>query len=148
MGIDCRTSTGLGETKTPLLEGTHKVVCASGPRGRSSDPGGGRTRPTCWCWRVSCRGGGWLCFTVGTGTLAVEVLGSAPWREPSQSLPLAPPKSPGRLQCWVASDKTTNREGTQPHPSAVKWIKVLRSSDHHSNSQLYPPPEPPIKPLR
>ena len=30
--------TGLGETETPLLEGTHKVVCASGPRGRSSDP--------------------------------------------------------------------------------------------------------------
>ena len=38
MGIDCRSSTGLGETETPLLEGTHKVVCASGPRGRSSDP--------------------------------------------------------------------------------------------------------------
>ena len=36
--------------------------------------------------------------------LAAEVLGSTPWREPSQSPPLAPPKSkePGRLQCWVA----------------------------------------------
>ena len=31
MGFDCRTLTGLGETETPLLEGTHKVVCASGP---------------------------------------------------------------------------------------------------------------------
>ena len=30
--------TGLGETETPLLEGTHKVVCAWGPRERSSDP--------------------------------------------------------------------------------------------------------------
>ena len=38
MGFDCRTLTGLVETETPLLEGTHKVVCASGPRGRSSDP--------------------------------------------------------------------------------------------------------------
>ena len=38
MGIDCRTSTGLGETETPLLEGTHKVVCTSGHKGRSSDP--------------------------------------------------------------------------------------------------------------
>ena len=38
MGIDCRTSTGLRETETPHLEGTHKVVCASGRRGRSSDP--------------------------------------------------------------------------------------------------------------
>ena len=38
MGIDCRTSTGLGETEIPLLEGTQKVVCALGPRGRISDP--------------------------------------------------------------------------------------------------------------
>ena len=38
MGFECRTSTGMGETETPLLEGTHKVVCTSGPRGRSSDP--------------------------------------------------------------------------------------------------------------
>ena len=37
-GFGCRTSTGLGETETPLLEGTHKVVCAYAPRGRSSDP--------------------------------------------------------------------------------------------------------------
>ena len=39
MGIECRTSTGLGETETPLLEGTHKVACPSGPRGKSSDQG-------------------------------------------------------------------------------------------------------------
>ena len=39
---------------------------------------------------------------MGTRTLAAEVLGSTPWCEPSQSLSLAPPKSPGRLQCWVA----------------------------------------------
>ena len=90
-------------------------------------------------------GGLWL--TVGTRTLSAEVLGSTPWREPSQSLSLAPPKSPGRLQCWVASGQTTNREGTQSHPSTVKWIKVLLSSAHQSNSQLYPPPVPPIKPL-
>ena len=37
-GFDCRTSTGLGETETPLLEGTHKVVCASGPRGKEQWP--------------------------------------------------------------------------------------------------------------
>ena len=30
---------------------------------------------------------------MGTRTLAAEVLGSAPWREPSRSPPLAPPKS-------------------------------------------------------
>ena len=37
-GFDCRTSTGLGETETPLLEGTHKVVCTSGPRGKEKWP--------------------------------------------------------------------------------------------------------------
>ena len=133
-GFDCRTSTGLGETETPLLEGTHKVVCASGPRGRSSDPIGDWTRPTCYCWRVSCRDGGGLCLTMRTRTRAAEVLGSNPWHEPSQSLSLAPPKSLGRLQCWVASDQTTNREEIQSHQSAYKQIKVLLSSAHQSNS--------------
>ena len=33
--------------------------------------------------------GGWPWLTVGTRTLAAEVLGSTPWREPSQSPPLA-----------------------------------------------------------
>ena len=92
-------------------------------------------------------GKGCLWFTVGTRTLAAEVLGSTPWRGPSQSLSLAPPKSSGKLQGWIASGKTTNREGTQAHPSTVKWIKVLLSSAHKSNSQLYPPPVPPIRKL-
>ena len=82
-----------------------------------------------------------------TRTLAAEVLASTPWREPSQSPPLAPPKSLGRLQCWVALGQTTNREGTQPHPSADKQIKVLLTSAHQSNTQLYPPPDPPIRKL-
>ena len=33
-----RTLTGLGKTETPLLEGTHKVVCASGPRSKEQWP--------------------------------------------------------------------------------------------------------------
>ena len=80
-------------------------------------------------------------------TLAAEVLGSTAWHEPSHSPPLAPPKSPGRLQGWVASGQTTNREGAQPHPSADKHIKGLLSSAHQSNTQLYPPPVPPIRKL-
>ena len=36
-----------GETDTSLLEDTHKVVCTLGHRGRSSDPRGDWTRPTC-----------------------------------------------------------------------------------------------------
>ena len=31
-GLECRHSTGLGETETPLLEGTHEVSHALGPR--------------------------------------------------------------------------------------------------------------------
>ena len=38
VGFDCKTSIGLGETETPLLEGTHKVVCAPGPRGKEQWP--------------------------------------------------------------------------------------------------------------
>ena len=90
---------------------------------------------------------GQLWLTMGTRTLATEVLGSTPWCEPSQSPLLAPPKSPGRLQCWVASGQTTNREGNQPHPSAVKQIKVLLSSAHQSNTQLYTPPVAPSRKL-
>ena len=37
-GFDYRTLTRLGETETPLLEGTHKVVCTSGPRGKEQWP--------------------------------------------------------------------------------------------------------------
>ena len=57
VGFDCRTLTGLGETETPLLEGTHRAVCTSGPRGRSSDPIGNWTRTNCYCRRIYCRGG-------------------------------------------------------------------------------------------
>ena len=60
--------------------------------------------------------GGWLWLTTGTRTLAAEVLGSTPWREPSQSLPLAPPKS------WVGSSagfpqakQPTGREHSPTH---------------------------------
>ena len=59
----------------------------------------------------------------------------------------SPTKEWGRLQCWVASGQTANREGTQAHLSEDKWIKVLLSSAYKSNSQLYPPPAPPIRKL-
>ena len=38
VGFDCRTLTGPGETETSLLEGIHKAVCASGPRGKEKWP--------------------------------------------------------------------------------------------------------------
>ena len=68
---------------------------------------------------------------------------SLAWALPESAI--SPNKEPGRLQCWVASGQTTNREGTQPQPSADKWIKVLLSSARQSNTQLYLPPVPPIR---
>ena len=59
---------------------------------------------------------------------------------------ISPTKELGMLQCWVPSSQTTNREGTQPHPSADKQIKVLLSSAHQSNTQLNPPS--PVRPIR
>ena len=46
-GFGCRSSTGLRETETPLLEGAHKVTWAPGPRGKSSDLLRDWDRPTC-----------------------------------------------------------------------------------------------------
>ena len=37
-GFDCWNSAGLGETKTPLLEGTHTTWCTWGPGESSSNP--------------------------------------------------------------------------------------------------------------
>ena len=48
-----------------------------------------------------------------------------------------------RYECWVTSGETANREGTQAHAPANKWIKVLLSSAHQSNTQLYPPEQHP-----
>ena len=58
-----------------------------------------------------------------------------------------PHQRAGRLQWWLALGQMTNREGTQSHPSADKQIKVLLSSAHQSNTQLYPPPVPSIRKL-
>jgi len=32
----CKSSTGLGETETPLLEGAHRLSCALGPRAKQA----------------------------------------------------------------------------------------------------------------
>ena len=92
VGFDCSTSTGLWETETPLLEGTHKVVCTSGPRGKEQWPHRRLNQTYLQVLEGSCRGGGRLGLTTGTRTLAAEVLGSTPWHEPSWSQPLDPRK--------------------------------------------------------
>ena len=34
MGFDCRSSTGLEEIETPLLQGTHKILCKLRPKAK------------------------------------------------------------------------------------------------------------------
>ena len=61
---------------------------------------------------------------------------------------MSPTKEPvGSSAGSLQAKQPTEREGTQPHPTAVKRIKVLLSSAHQSNTQLYPPPVPPIRKL-
>ena len=38
MGLEYRSSTGLGETETPLSEGAHQVSCALGSRTKKPGP--------------------------------------------------------------------------------------------------------------
>ena len=145
-GFDCRTLTGLGETETPHLEGTHKVVCASGPMGKEQWPHR-RLNQTYqlvlegllqrWGMAVAHRGD----KDIGSRSSGKYYL---VWPLPESAI--SPTKERGRLQCWVTG-QTTNREGTQPHPSADKQIKLLLCSAQQSNTQFYPPPVPPIRKL-
>ena len=89
-------------------------------------------RLTCWYWRVSWGGRGWLWLTAGTKRLAAVAVASTHWCELSWRLPFPPKTSPqpkaSRLQCWDTSSQTTNREGTEPHPSADRLFKVFLST--------------------
>ena len=59
--------------------------------------------------------GEWLWLTVGTRTLAAEVLGSTPWPEASQSLSLAPPRA--QVGSSVGLPQAKNQQGGNPAPS-------------------------------
>ena len=89
MGFDCRISTGLGETETQLLEGTHKVVYASGPRGKKQETE--PEQPASVVGSPAEAGDG--CGSPQGRNTGNRGSGGAPWREPSPSLPMAPPGS-------------------------------------------------------
>ena len=60
-----------------------------------------------------------------TGGMGLTI---AHWHESSRRLPLPktwPHPTACRLQCWDSSGQTTNRVGTQPHPSADSLLKVV-----------------------
>ena len=92
-----------------------------------------------------------------TKTLAAVVLGSTPWREPSQSPPIAPPKS--RIGSSVGSPQAKQPTGRELSPtnqqtSGLKFYLALpkratSSSTHHQSlptGNLHKPlryPDPP-----
>ena len=98
--FDPGNSTGLGTTETPLLEAVYKVLCTPRPRKISCDLIWAQTRPTCWCWRVSCGSGEYPRLTVGQRHWQQKFwVGSSHWHDPFWRSPfshqdLAPPSNP------------------------------------------------------
>ena len=84
--------------RNSTLGGHAQGLTCTGTRGTISDFIGAWVAPTCWSWRVTWGGRGWLWLTVGTRTLVAEILGSTHWCELSWRLSfwhqdLAPPNS-------------------------------------------------------
>lgn len=116
VGLDCRSSPGLGETEA-LKEHTQNLM-RTRTQGKSSNLMEAWARPTCWSRRTS-----W--------GMVVDILGNIHLCELSRRLmfwhqDLAPFNSL-RLQWQGASGQRTNWMGTQPHPSAERLPKDFLS---------------------
>ena len=104
MGLEHRSSTGLRETDSTLGGCTQGLRCTETAKALTS----GKPGPDLPAGLGESSGrAGWLWLTVGTMTLAVEVLGDDHQLEFSR-----------RLQGWDNLGHTTNKTGTQPHPAA------------------------------
>lgn len=122
--LECKSSTGLGETETPLLEGSHTLGSTQSRRGWA--------RPPCESWRVSWGGEGWPRITSW---------GHGHWRQWSERVLIGMSSHRGhhcdiktwpypktyRLQCWNASGQAASRIGTYCYPSADKLSKAVLS---------------------
>ena len=127
-GLKCRSSTGLGEKETPLLEGAYMISHALVP-GQSRDSIRILARPTNRHWRVSQGGRGWLWLTVEEGN----------WRWRSQGLIIGVslpggcrlgkiwphPTTAYSHECWKAQGQITSKVGTETHPAAERLPKVF-----------------------
>ena len=115
-GFDCKTSTGLGETETLLLEGTHKEVCTSAPRGKEQWPHRRLNQTYLLVLEGLLQRQGVAGVHSGdkdTGSRSSRKYSLA-WALPESTI--SPTKEPGRLQCWVASaKKPTGRELCPTH---------------------------------
>ena len=136
-GFDRRNSTGLGETETPLLEGTQSSVHIR-TQGKEQWPHRRLNQTYLLVLEgllqrqgvaVAC------CGDKDTGGRSSQKYSLA-WALPESAI--SSTKDLGMLQRWVALDQTTNREGTKPHPSADKQIKetptnATASSTYHQS---------------
>ena len=131
-GFDYRTSTGRGETETPFLEGTHKVVCAPGPTGKEQWPHRRLKQTYLLVLEGFLQKQGLAMAHHGDKDTGSRSSGKYSLGWALLEVPLVPPKGLWApvLGCLMPN---TNREGTQLHPSADKQIKVLLSSDHHQS---------------
>ena len=137
VGFDHRNSTRLGETETVLLEGTHRVLCAPGPRKKNQWPHKrlGETylfvlEGILWRWWGGGGVGGcsllqrqkhWRQYFWGVLT-GKSPLGGHRFLTKTWPYPTA-----CRLQCWDTSGQTTNKAGTQS-PIPHQQISFLRFS--------------------
>ena len=107
--FDYRTSTELGETETPILEGTNKILCVPRPRAKEQSP----QKTTCLVlegllWRLGLAMA--HCSDGGTGSSSPRRCPLA--HEPSWSSPLT---GAYRLQGWVTSvQKLPGRSAASP----------------------------------
>ena len=136
VGFDCRTSTGLGETETPLLEGTHKAVCPSGHRGKEQWPHRRLKQTYLLVLEGLLQRRGWLWLTMGTRTLAAEFWEVLCGLSPSA---ISPTKEPASSSAGSPQTKQpTGRELSPTHQQTGRlkfyWAlptKATPSSTNH-----------------
>ena len=136
-GLECRSSIGLGETETPLLEGAHKVSHELGPRAKQWIH---RSLGHTYLQVLEDLLGRFSCGSLWGQGHWWWTPGNTHWCELSQRSPfwhreLAPPTA-FRLQCWDSSGHTTNKVGTQAYPSADRLPKVILSQPLPLNRPL------------
>ena len=126
VGLECRSSTGLGETETPLLEGTHKVSRAQGP-GQSGDSIRAWARPTCGSSSVSWGDGGlsvahwwWMPqgILISMSSPGGCHFGTETWPHPATC----------KLQWLDATGQTTNR--VSPTHQETGCLKLSWANSH------------------
>ena len=93
------------------------------PKERSSDPPGGWSRPTCWCWRVSCDSLDRQWLTVEMGTPAAEVLEVPPLVGAHLGVTMSPTIEPIDSRAGMPQAKQlTGKEHSLAHQPTIELL--------------------------